>query len=91
MSARAGEEDRSWPLGSLLECTDHSDFPICLANEMMTYGGNMNSFDEASFFNAVKWVGGRCECIREAPVASCRVVISAAPFVLPKPPGARVA
>lgn len=51
----------------------------------------MNSFDEASFFNAVKWVGGRCERIREAPVASCRVVISAAPLVLPKPPGARVA
>lgn len=51
----------------------------------------MNSFDEASFFNAVKWVGGRCECIREAPVASCRLVISAAPLVLPKPPCARVA
>lgn len=33
----------------LLECTDQSDFSICLANEMMTYGGNMNSFDEASF------------------------------------------
>lgn len=49
MSARAGEEDRSWLLSSLLECADHSDFPICLANEMMTYGGNMNSFDEAFF------------------------------------------
>lgn len=58
-----GEEDACSVLGSLLECTDQSDFPICLANEMMTYGGNMNSFDEASFFNAVKWVGGRCACV----------------------------
>lgn len=33
----------------LLERADQSDFPICLANEMMTYGGNMNSYDEASF------------------------------------------
>lgn len=58
-----GEEDARSVLGSLLECIDQSDFPICLANEMMTYGGNMNSFDEASFFNAVKWVGGRCACV----------------------------
>lgn len=41
--------DVSSVLGSLLQCTDQSDFSICLANEMMTYGGWMNSSDEASF------------------------------------------
>ncbi len=43
------EEDTSSVHGSPLKCTDQSDYPICLANKMMTYGGNMNSFDEASF------------------------------------------
>lgn len=33
--------------GSLLKSTDQSDFPICLANEIMAYAGNMNGFDEA--------------------------------------------
>lgn len=42
----------------LLEWTDRSDFPICLANEMMTYGGNMNSFDEASFLMQSSGLGG---------------------------------
>lgn len=47
-----GKGEREDPIsvfGSLLKCTDQSEFPICLANEMMTYGGNMNGFDEASF------------------------------------------
>ena len=47
--ARA-EEDAGSVLGSLLKCTDQFDSAICLANEMMTYGGNMNSFDEALLF-----------------------------------------
>lgn len=51
-------------VGSLLKCTDQSDFPICLANEMMTYGGNMNSFDEASFLMQSSGLeGGACVCI----------------------------
>lgn len=45
---------------ALLNCTDQSDFHICLANEMMTYGGNMNSFDEASFLMQSSGFGGRC-------------------------------
>lgn len=68
---RGGEADASSLPGSLLKCTDQSDFPICLANEMMTYGGNVNSFDEASFFNAVKWVGGRYMCVSVCLCGSC--------------------
>lgn len=55
---------------------------------MMTYGGNMNGFDEASpsFFNAVKWAGGRleggvCVCLCVDPVASWHPVVSEAPLI----------
>ena len=74
-------------LGSLLKCTDQSDFPICLANEMMTYGGNMNSFDEASFLMQSSGLEGGARvylCVCVAPVASWHAVISAALLILPK-------
>lgn len=84
---RRREEDASSVLGSLLKCTDQSDFPICLANEMMTYGGNMNSFDEASFLMQSSGLEGGahvylCACVD--PVASWHGVISVALLILPK-------
>lgn len=84
---RGGEEDASSVLGSLLKCTDQSDFPICLANEMMTYGGNMNSFDEASFLMQSSGLEGGARvylCVCVDPVASWHSVISASLLILPK-------
>lgn len=55
------KNDANSVLDSLLKCTDQSDFPICLANETMTYGGNMNCFDEASFLMQSNGLqGGAC-------------------------------
>lgn len=45
-----GERDGKSVLGSLLKCPDRSDASICLTNEMVTYGGYLNSFDKAGFF-----------------------------------------
>ena len=84
---RRGAEDASSVLGSLLKCTDQFDFPICLANEMMTYGGNMNSFYEASFLMQSSGLEGGAHvylCVCVGPVASWHRVISAALLILPK-------
>lgn len=83
------KEDPISVLGSLLKCTDQSEFPICLANEMMTYGGNMNGFDEASFLMQSSGLeGGACArvCVRVCldPIASWHSVISAALLILLK-------
>lgn len=60
---RGGGQKLGAPLS--LGCTDQSDFPICLANETMTYGGNMNSFDEASFLMQSSGLeGGASESVR---------------------------
>lgn len=79
---RGGEEDGSSVHGSLLKCTDQSDFPICLANEMMTYGGNMNSFDEASFLMQSSGLEGGtrvCLCVCVDPAASWQCYFSSSP------------
>lgn len=67
-------------LGSLLKCADQSDFPICLANEMMTYGGNMNSFDEASFLMQSSGLeGGTCVCLCGSCCQLARCYFSSSP------------
>lgn len=64
---REGKGEKEDPIsvfGSLLKCTDQSEFPICLANEMITYRGNMNGFDEASFLMQSSGLeGGACACV----------------------------
>lgn len=82
-----GEEDASSVLGSLLKCTDQLDFAICLANEMTTYGGTMNSFDEASLLMQSSGLEGGAHlylCVCVGLVASWHGVISAALLILPK-------
>ena len=54
---------------------------------MMTYGGNMNSFDEASFLMQSSGLEGGARvylCVCVDPVASWHGVISAALLILPK-------
>lgn len=75
------KNDANSVLDSLLKCTDQSDFPICLANETMTYGGNMNCFDEASFLMQSNGLqGGACVSPRVCVdlIARWHSVISAA-------------
>lgn len=60
----------------LLKTTVQPVFPICLANEMMSYGGNMNSFDEASFLMQSNELGGPlcvspCSCGPCCQLARC--------------------
>lgn len=82
-----GEKDAYSVIGSLLKCTDQSHFPICLANEIMTYGGNMKSFDEASFLIESDGLEGGVPaylCVCVDPVANWNSVISAAFLILLK-------
>lgn len=65
MCARAGGGGPELGAPLSLGCTDQPDFPICLANETMTCGGNMNSFDEASFLMQSSGLeGGASESVR---------------------------